>query len=414
MAPRPLASDPLAFGTLALGERPDVLILDHDPLETDAIIKLARAYRDYRSIVDVSIGLLTEKAPADLYCAALDAQIDDFLCPPFTDSKLKALLRPLVHISRMLRELKLRAAEASGFGVLAPDSVSRSISPDRHRILAVGENIDDYARYFPGSDVIIADNVYEARDIMEQNNTDAVVLIPGEGNLDDYLDLCRMTRKNPRLLNLPVLFLDQNEIFEEATAYSVGANYFTRPPFDQEELTDNLSFLVHVQKIRGDARNCLLKCLTPETCDKNTGVYSTAFLERYLNAHINAPYAKSRYLTVLALRIPDLHWIKQEHGREAAISVKKQVAQWVSKLVRVEDLVASGGETDFAIILTDTPMEQTQIVVNRIAGVINQTEFSAVDVFMPLRISAETGVSELGDAETAHALLQSAFDKLPS
>ncbi len=281
VAPRPLASDPLAFGTLALGERPDVLILDHDPSETDAIIKLARAFRDYPSIADASIGLLTEKAPADLCRAALDAQIDDLLCPPFTDNKLKALLRPLVHISRMLRELKLRAAEASSFGVDAPNSVSRSISPDRHRILAVGEDIGDYARYFPGSDVVIADNVYEARDIMEQNNTDAVVLIPGE-NVDDYLDLCQMTRKNPQLFNLPVLFLDKNKILEEAAAYSVGANYFTRPPFDPGELTDNLSFLVHVQRVRSDVRNCLLKCLAPETHDQATEVYSRAFLERCL------------------------------------------------------------------------------------------------------------------------------------
>ena len=77
----------------------------------------------------------------------------------------------------------------------------------------------------------------------------------------------------------------------------------------------------------------------------------------------------------------------------------------IGNLVRAEDLPARYGGDDFCVILPDTTYEDGLHVLQRIAGVINFTDFSVPRINDPVSVNLNAGCATLTDADTAEALI---------
>lgn len=388
---------------MARGERPDIVVIgpelqDMDPTEA------ARAVKESQSSY-IPVFLICRELTPELMRRAMEAGVDDAMALPVDDFELLARMRPLVRLGTMHTELRQRSAVAREMGVEVPDFVDARIE-DRHPILFVGHDFSDFAALCDGSvDRRTTDNIFEAEDIVSGADFDAaILLVDDQDDLDSRLSFCAKVRNNPRLFNLPVVVVDGIGI-DAAEAYRRGATRVVRRPVQPVLFPAVVWGLVQRQRARWALRRALDASLAPATRDPLTGSYNRDFLMRYLDRRTAAAQIQGRHLTVVFFHIPGVEGVREQFGDEAAEHLQLQLAQWIQGLLRVEDVTARYEGSDFCVVLPDTPMEEAQVVMNRIAGVLDYTDFAVREVYQPVKVWVEVGSAQLAPEDDVAAVL---------
>jgi len=390
--------------SVAQQEQPD-LILAGTSLQDGDVYAMARAVKQTAGCFDIPICVVAAIRSADIKPKALAAGIDDVLAPPIDETKLVARLRPLVRLSIMSSELQRRAATARHFGVEASGNVAHPNTEGNYPVLLVGSPSVDLATMLPEAQLTVAGDPFEADDFLGQQNFDLALLSP-KGKPGPYLDLCAQIRNNPRLFNLPVLFIGSH--VSDADVYRHGASGRLSARVDSAELQAAVLFLVRRQRYRWALRQAISMTLQTTTRDAATGVYSRAFLDRYLPERVSFASSHGRHLSVMFFRVPDVEGIGQRFGEEQAEHLRLQVAQWITGLLRGEDLTARFEENEFCVVLPDTPSEEAVVVMNRIAGVLAYTDFAVKEVYHPVKVWVRCGIADFQSGDSVTSLIDRA------
>jgi two-component system cell cycle response regulator len=387
-------------------DRPDVILIGSTIADGDPIV-LGKALKNMPETVEAPLALIASVRSPELKAKAFAAGIDDVLSPPLDDVKLQARLRPLVRLSTIQGELHLRAKTARRFGIELTENLPRPSVDDRYPLLLVGPGGPDIAPMFAGAKTSFAADPFIADDLLGSHHFDAAVLLP-DSNPSPYLDLCAQTRNNPRLFNLPVLVVTKPDHVAEDIAYHHGASGFFTMPADPHELETAVLSLVRRQRLRWSIRDAIGKAMQPATRDTATGMFNRAFLDSYLEDRVGFATRHGRHLSISFFRVPDIENIRTHFGEEQADHLRLQVGQWISGLLRGEDLTARFDENEFCVVLPDTPKEEADIVVHRIAGVLAYTDFAVVEVYQPIKVWVRVGAAELVADDTAASLVERA------
>ena len=389
---------------------PDVVLLGErfkggDPMTLARILKSAPATSD------ISICLITPEASAELQARALESGMSDVLRTPMSDIKLISRLRPLIRLAAMQVELQQRGIAARQFGFSIEPTPQRRKGDKEDRILLIGKDVEKLARHLPGAELSVVADPYAAEDELENKNYDAAVAICGD-NPTPYLDLCVQTRNNPRLFNLPLILIADPEQIDEETAYHHGVSGYFVNPADPFRLANSAQFLVRRQRQRWAMREALADAAKPVIKDPATGAFSRAFLDAYLPIRVDHAQALRRPLSIAFFRVPDVENIRQRFGNEQANHLRLQVSQWITRLLRVEDLAARFEENEFCVLLPDSPQSEASLVINRIAGVLAYTDFAVRDVYEPVKVWVRVGSAELREGESMAALIERAHQAM--
>lgn len=395
----------------ARGEHPDILVIG--PTLADMTpLALARVIKDDEVCANVPVVMITEGPDVIGALEAFEAGVDDVLADAFDLVALVPRIRPLLRISTMHAELRQRALTARDFGLDVRGAVTAT--PDaRPAILLIGRQLADIKALI-GQDVELTatDDLYEAEDLLAARNYDAAVVVT-EGEFEQYLGFCTQVRNNPRLFNLPVLLVDGGEHgLDVVEAYRRGASRVLRRPLDPQQLRSAVLTLVRRQQLRWSIRRALHQTLAPPTQDRQTGAYNRDFLVRYLAHRVTAAKTEQRHLSVLFFAAPAIDRVRQEFGDEAAEHLLIQIGQWVGGLLRGEDLTALFQPNEFCVVLPDTPIDEAEVVMNRIAGVVSYTDFAVKDVYQPVKVWVQTGSAAVTAADTVDTLISRARAKL--
>ncbi len=296
-------------------------------------------------------------------------EVNDILPHALDANAIVFRLQPLFRLSTMEAELVLRQAN---------DQIVQRVS----------EQIDDASRCFylslnPAQNLpasFLSENTFweTATSISE---AEAVVTGPGffdvavidtnADNLDDVIQFCSDMRDNPRLFNLPFLIRAPGLSEEDARGlYRAGANRVLTAEDCDETLRFEAMSLIRLQISRNVVRDTLRRTLTEATGHPLESVYTEDFLRSYLAKRIDIAKNGRRALSVVHLHLPEAISLLEEAGEEACNALSAQLARWLSRLIRVEDLAARISSSDFVVILPDTQASEAQYVMNRIAGVL--------------------------------------------
>ncbi len=406
---RALGYEGLVAGTAAAAieavarTRPDIVLVgptpDREQIALGAAIKAAPGGHE------IPVCLMAPDRRPALRRDALAAGIDDMLAPPLSELKLSARLRPLLRLSVMHQELHLRAGTARRFGLSIDETVERDRVEAGYPLLVVGPEGEAVSRPLAEAKIALAADPFAAEEMLDRSNFDAAVLAP-ETSPHAYLDLCAQARNNPRLFNLPVLMLGGDEGPSEEDSYRNGASgYFARPA-DDLELRSAVLSLVRRQRLRWAIRQALMKTLAGDTRDEGTGVYRRAFLDSYLAERVEFARSHGRHLSVIFVRIPDVENIRQRFGEPQAAHLRLQLAQWITGLLRGEDLTARYDDNEFCVVLPDTPAAEAAIVTHRIGGVLANTDFAVKDVYQPVKVWVFVGCADLRTDDDVATLIQ--------
>lgn len=387
--------------------RPDVVIIgpglgDMSALDLLTRIKTAEETRD------LPVFVLSEAPLTDSGDDLLAAGADDATPWPERPTVVVARVRPLVRVATMQAELAVRARMARSVG----EEISTDIALDSDavpHILVVGETPaqESATAALPDAELVRAPDLFEAQRLMEDNRFDACVMA-AESNVEAYLDLCQQIRRNPRLFNLPVVFMASASLLRDrAQPLNMGASHILPWPAPAAELRFALMTQVRRQRRRWAIRQALTRTMVPGLMDDRVSeVYGRTFLDRYLEARIAGARHQEREFSVIGFGFAGVDAIRHEFGEAAETSLLNQIGQWLTLLVRAEDMVARVDGARFCVTLPDTPLSEAQVVMHRIAGVISNTDFAVADVYRVVNVWPMVNASGLMEADSVHSLLE--------
>lgn len=384
-------------------EHPDIILVG-ESLKGGDSVSLTRAIKGSEAIAYISVCLIAHTRSAELQSQALKAGMADMLTQPISDTKLIARLRPLIRLASMEVELRQRGVAAEKFGLPALPRATRRKGDKEDRILLIGDGVDAIGKHLPDAQLSAVVSPYLAEDELETKSYDAAIAV-AVGSPEPWLDLCAQTRNNPRLFNLPLILIADAAQIDEETAYQHGVSGYFANPADPDQLRNSAMFLVRRQRTRWAIREALSDAAKPILKDPAIGVFSRAFLDAYLPIRVENAHALRRPLSIAFFRVPDVENIRQRFGEEQADHLRLQVSQWITGLLRVEDLTARFEENEFCVVLPDSPQSEASLVINRIAGVLAYTDFAVREVYEPVKVWVRIGSAELKEGEDAAALI---------
>ncbi|MGC2854144.1 diguanylate cyclase [Novispirillum sp. DQ9] len=396
-----------ASGAAALEEvrraRPDVLVIAPRLADGMSALDVLGLVKADAALADMAVVVLTDRPLAESGDALLAAGAADAIACPCPPGVVLARVRPLVRVATMQEEFHQRAAVMGTTSLLDASEEARAA-----QILVIGQASDaamvEAALGEAGRITQTAD-LFEAQGLLEARPYDAAVMV-GRGGSEAPLELCLQIRRNPRLFNLPVLFLSDGDA---AKAYAMGASAVMPLDVPAAELRFAALAQVRRQRRRWALRRALDTTLTAATVDPAAPTaYGADYLGRYLPRRVAATLKAHRQLSVIAFDFAGVDAIRQEFGSEAEAHLLGQIGQWLTLLVRAEDLVARQAGARFIVVLPDTPLSEAEVVMHRIAGVISSTDFAVADVYRVVNVWAAVGAAALTDGDDDHSLLERA------
>ncbi|MFQ5535209.1 MAG: diguanylate cyclase domain-containing protein [Sphingomonadales bacterium] len=349
-----------------------------------------------------SVLLIGPPVGADKKARCFEAGVNAYLSPPYYEAQLFNRLHALVRLLTMREELELRTETTRRFGV---DEVAASFSAqddNEPRILAIIRDTSDFAMmeemlshemrltYARSPDI--------ALDYLTRRPFDAVI-INADGESEPWM-LCSDIKNNSRLFSLPILIVaDHHDRQSAEQPFRSGANDVVFRPVQGLELESRVRACVREARYRTAMHRIYREAKHFLTSDALTGLYSYGFALEHLAGVIEHAGEGRRNLTVGVFNVRHMAAVNAEHGYAAGDRLIRQIGNLIGTVIRGEDMAARIGGQEFCVILPDTDPEGARIVIDRIAGVVNSTEYlvPGCDSQMTIRLKSGSTMFEPGD-----------------
>ena len=396
----------------------DMVIVDFDSKDIDGVA-LIEALREQPETAGIPIVAWAAEESKQLYADALAYSVDEVYVGDPQGDEIFLRFHPLMRLSTQLAELRRRTALARKFGLDIPKSPDLSIDKSPISILigaCNGETADEIEAALGGNAVFSrCEQLFEARDLLYEGQFDAAIVgVASAESVEDVMDFCEEVRNNPRLFNLPILLLPEpGAELDSANAMWQGASRVLGGRQIEGRIKYILTSLGTRQRLRWRIRDAIDAAKGESTRDELTGAYSYDFLRNHLDVLAAEAREWQRHLTVLFFAVNEsVSSVREEFGDDAAASLTRKVSQWISGMVRLEDLPARYGEAEFCVALPDTPLAEGEFVMRRVAGILGYTDFAVEDVFRPITLTVAVGAAELEPDDDPAALIGRARENL--
>jgi len=183
----------------------------------------------------------------------------------------------------------------------------------------------------------------------------------------DPLTLCQHIRSLIELNFLPFLYLTKTDDLKNIhNAYEIGVNECIRAPFSLDELL----LKVHRHVINYEA---LKKCLGQNerlafvvATDQLTKVSNRMHLQTLLTQAMCEYDRYDNLFSIIYFRIGDMQKINSIFGFLKGDKLLRDVAQYISKEIRVSDVIARWGGSDFIILTPNTSLQAAKILAEKL------------------------------------------------
>ncbi|NKB56836.1 MAG: response regulator [Alphaproteobacteria bacterium] len=397
--------------------QPDLVLFEGAFDDVDAF-EVARGLKRHETTQHIPIIMLTADASPHLLDEGFAAGFDDMLDADAANEIILSRLQPLVRLSTMHAEFHRRIASAGKFGLSIDTEGVHDVDTKNCRVLFVGSDsgramaLADALSTTEFSPVRETDHFKAGARVAEETFDAAVIAVDEGDDTDKALNLCAHIRNNPRLFNLPVLLATGNNQAELAeAAYGQGASIAVPSAPDVKMLAAGLRFLVRRQRLRWNLHGPITATLQPKTADGLDGLYSKEFLRAHLAHLLDLGVRRQRNLSLALFSIQNIAGLSG--NPKDAKFLMQQAADWISGLVRVEDMAARLGEMEICVALPGAAEREAQQATDRIVGVLQNNQFKLSDgTPTGSQIWVQSGAVAAAQGETAEALIARARDNL--
>lgn len=401
-------------------ENPDVALVGvADGSGLDVIRTLKRGPKSrHVPVVAVDVGY-----DPNILRACYEAGADDVFEDDAEDTEILARLVPLVRLSGLEAELLRRARTASDFGISVDTRADVSLPQDEFRLLVVGIGQDRFEAMCPmlrrtGIRYIAEPDPYRARScLMDRDGGEfagALVYVRGGEAREKCAFFFRSIRGDRRLFDLPIFVVAEDGAFNGAAeAYGQGASVVARTPVDCDFVDVHLRMLHRGRVLRRALGARLAGALGDKSADDLGSVYSMEFIQAHLKRLGETAAASGRESAAILFFVPTIGEIAALYGDDNALRLRQQVADWLSGLVRVEDLVGRVGSDEFLMLLPQTAQNDADRVRRRVTGVLHQSEFGLADNLpVGIEVYIQSALVTVAPGDTLGALVERASGRL--
>jgi two-component system, cell cycle response regulator len=336
---------------MAADWQPDLILLDvmmpgMDGYECCAKLKEAPNTQHIPVVMVTALGEAQERV------RGLEVGADDFLTKPVEYDTLKARVRSLVRLKRLLDECRARGETARALGLTTERMMIPSVAGARALI------IDDWE---PGARAIqdalardaiiagIARGDAEARTLTASVHFDLIVISLALAQ-EDPLKLISTLRAADATHNTPLLLIAEPEERERTLrGFELGASDWLTQPVDENELRvrarNQIRRKIYQDRLRSDLGVALEMALT----DPLTGLYNQRYLRRHLLGQTEG--LASRELALLMIDIDHFKSVNDRFGHAAGDHALQLMAECLRANTRVFDLVARYGGEEFVVVM---------------------------------------------------------------
>ncbi len=238
-----------------------------------------------------------------------------------------------------------------------------------------------------GYDVICAANGQQGIDLANQVKPDVIILDIMMPDMDGF-EVKAKLNKDPYTALIPVIFLSADiSIESKLGGFSLRANDYITKPFNTEELLARICAIL-TQKHYYENLSLI---------DGLTGLYNHTFFKQQLLHFFNLAKRYLKPFSLIIADINDLKRINDTYGHLAGDCVLKEFSSIVSHCVRKSDMMFRYGGDEFAILLPETNISQSEAVAKKIIENISTGIVCVPNSGTEVRFSISIGAAEFDD-----------------
>jgi len=338
-----------------------------------------------------------------------DAALADFLPKEFHDLELFSHLSSLVRLKTMQSELERRLATTVEFGGVAPKLVQPPRSIRGAEVLAVACTGDERkladAALGRTTKVNHRCGYGAALKQIVSGDPDAII-VALDGNDEEGLQFFSETRSNSRFFNTPlVLITDARDHTDPVAPYMTGANDVIPPSVNVKDLRTRVTALIKQRLYRESMRELYLQLGDDITAYRLTGLYTHGFLYAHLARQLEDANRWNKNIAVGYIDVEEMVEFNEVYGPVAGDFLLRELGALIGGLVRGEDLVARVSGEEFCVVKPDTTHDIAEFALERIVGVIGNTEFRLPKIDHGVKVNLTVGHASLQPGDNPEDLI---------
>lgn len=384
----------------AASDSPDLILLDIMMPGIDGFETCRRLKADPKT-AHIPVVMVTALTDSTDRVRGLESGADDFLSKPVNDTALFSRTRSLLRLKMTIDEWRVRESAATTLGMEGQGS-------------GEGQPIQG------ASILIVEDRAFEADKFIETVKRDAhkpisvdsgikamehIMSMPFELiivslNLakEDGLRFCSHLRSNEKTRSVPIIMVAQDEDMPRiAQGLDMGVQDYIMRPVDRNELLARCRAQLRRRRYQELLRANYEQSLSMALIDPLTSLYNRRYLMVHLDKLLQKNAESRKQMSVLMFDIDHFKKINDTHGHAAGDAVLKEFAERISSGLRPIDMCARLGGEEFAVILPDIDLRQTEIVAERVRAFVADKPFT-IDSG-PIDVTVSVGAALIGPVQ---------------
>ena len=327
----------------------------------------------------------------------------------FHESQLLSRLASLVRLNTMREEIARRADTSERYGVQKPREIVPPDAGARMRVLIScrddAECMGLEAALGEGFDTAFVSATYESVDRLLAEEFEAFVLATHDDPAEDFAIVADL-RHNSRLYELPaILIADSGEVSGSAGNQIDLVDDVVCRPLQESDFRGRVAALVRQRRYRRKMHAVYADTHDPMTSDALTGLFSHGFLHAHLGRQIEDAERWEKKLSLGFFDVDNMAAVNAEHGYVAGDRLLHQIGGIIGRLVRGEDVAARFRGDKFVVALPETAAQVAELVMQRIVGVVDNTEFAVADGHGAVNAALKSAVTAFVPGDTAETLI---------
>lgn len=219
----------------------------------------------------------------------------------------------------------------------------------------------------------------EALLAVDQDIPDIVFLDVMMPEMNGY-DLCILMRSNPKLADIPIIFLTAKVEHESIIkGFEVGGNDYITKPFNEAELKarliNQLSFKFTRDELINEQRQMAILMHDLEiaaTVDHLTNLLNRRAMMAHLVAENGRSHRTGETFAVIMADVDLFKHINDDYGHACGDLVLVAIARVFQACLRTEDVVSRWGGEEFLILLPATDLNGAILLAERIRSSVEE------------------------------------------
>lgn len=401
-----------------VNRQPDLVLIEGGFSDVDAF-EVVRKLKRSIDTLHIPVIMLNADTTPEMRREGLESGLGDMIARDTPIDIVTARLQPFVRLATMHAECIRRVATAESFHIPVDLMGIHKVDTADCRVLLVGADsvmVDTVSDILREQDISVSRETsqYAAGERLAAEMFNAAIIVAeNPAEVENAYFLCAHIRNNSRLFNLPVLLASNRGLVPASDLpYRQGASVAVSLDGNPENLAISLKFLVLRQRLRWNLHAPLTATLTERTSDSLSGLYSGSFL-RYHMSRLLDRTGRRRSVSLAVFSIQNLDSAESMYGAGAGVQLMQQAANWISSLIRIEDMAARLAPIEICALFPDTEERDARQAADRISGVLQHSEFSLTGSRnATTRMWTQTGVATSVQGDSIEDLVARARDNL--